>query len=130
MFDDKKGPIEHFSWAKFIINGKEHSAAGNQIKGVGKDIRLIGEKVSEWKERKGHSLSPEMITGIYKHDIHTLVIGVGVEGLLKVPKETRQAIEENGVKTLVIEKTPEACRIYNELYHKGVHVALLAHGTC
>jgi len=30
----------------------------------------------------------------------------------------------------VKEKTPEACRKYNEFYHAGEKVILLAHGTC
>jgi hypothetical protein len=46
MFDDPKGPIEHFSWGKFIICGKEHSKLDEKI-GVGKDIRLIGKKKSQ-----------------------------------------------------------------------------------
>ena len=68
VFVDPDGPIEHFSWAKFVIQGKEHS----ETAGCGKDIRLIGRIVTEWVERKGHQLDPNMITGVY---------GLGIEVL-------------------------------------------------
>ena len=51
MFDDLKGPIEHFSWGKYIICGIEHSASEKGRVGVGKDIRLINQEVTEWRER-------------------------------------------------------------------------------
>ena len=60
MFEDKKGPIEHFSWGKFIIKGEEHSKTGMGKIGAGKDIRLIGLKISKWKERDGHILDKSM----------------------------------------------------------------------
>jgi hypothetical protein len=129
MFDDKKGPIEHFSWGKFIIYGKEHSKSDKKI-GVGKDIRLIGKEVSKWKEREGHRLTSDMITGVYDQDIDILIIGIGVEGLIECTEEVKRSIKKNGIKELILEKTPTACKTYNELFHKGKRVALLAHGTC
>jgi hypothetical protein len=130
MFDDPKGPIEHLSWGQFIIAGQEHAHNEDTVVGCGKDIRLIGNQVSAWKERKGHKLKPEMITGVYQSHVDTLILGIGVDGMIKVPKETIKAVKEHGIKNLLIEKTPQACRLYNELFHKGEHVALLAHGTC
>jgi len=130
MFDDPVGPIEHFSWGRFIIGGQEHSQAEGDRVGKGKDIRLIGREVSRWKERKGHKLTPEMITGVYDQGIEALVIGIGAEGMIELPGKVKRAIEEHGISTLILERTPEACRAYNRLYHEGRRVALLAHGTC
>jgi len=56
MYSDLKGPIESFSWGKFVILGKEHSKSHDGKVGAGKDIRLIGQEVSKWKERQGHEL--------------------------------------------------------------------------
>lgn len=28
MFNDKEGPIEHFSWGKFIVSGETHADDG------------------------------------------------------------------------------------------------------
>jgi hypothetical protein len=130
MFDDKQGPIEHFSWGKFIISGTEHGKTEWGKAGKGKDIRLIGTKVSKWKEREGHKLDTNMITGVFGLNIEVLIIGTGVEGMIDCPKNVRNYITDNGIKKLIIEETPEACEIYNRIYHEGKNVALLAHGTC
>jgi len=126
MFDDPRGPIESFSWGAFFIDGEEHSTKT----GVGKDIRLVGEDVSAWRERKGHKLKKSMITGIYDQDIDVLVIGLGVHGTIKCPAKVRKAIYEHGISELILQPTPEACATYNELFHQDKKVALLAHGTC
>jgi hypothetical protein len=130
MFKDPKGPIESFSFGKFVIIGKEHSKSPEGKIGVGKDIRLIGEEVTWWKEREGHELIPDMITGIYNRNIDILIIGIGMNGLLEVPMDVRGDIYKHGIKSIKIKRTPDACKLYNELYHKGEKVALLAHGTC
>ena len=125
----KKGPIERFSWGKFVICGKEHSENGSMV-GAGKDIRVIGCDVTEWKERQGHRLTQEMITRLYDQGIEVLVIGLGVEKALKCPKKVRKAIRRHGIESVVLRSTPKACKKYNALFRQGKRVALLAHGTC
>jgi hypothetical protein len=130
MFNDSRGPIEHFSWGKFIILGKEHSKSDEEKVGVGKDIRLIGRDVTKWRERKGHQLTPSMITGVYDKDIEVLIIGIGVYGAIECSEDVKRSVQKNGIKHLILERTPDACRRYNVLFHEGKRVALLAHGTC
>ena len=130
MFDDPNGPIEHFSWARFIVCGTEHSESGTHKVGVGKDIRVVGREVTEWRDRKGHRLKKSMITGVYDRHIEVLIIGTGVYGSVNCPGKVQDSIREHGVPRLILETTPTACRIYNDLFHQGKHVALLAHGTC
>ncbi len=127
MFTDPEGPIEHFDWGRFTINGKVHSEDGE---GVGKDIFMLGAEIFPWKARKGHKLKPEMVACALKKEITVLVIGNGVNGALQVTKKTQNAIREAGIKQLIIERTPEACAVYNRLVRAGERVALLAHGTC
>jgi hypothetical protein len=127
---DKRGPIEQFTWGSFLISGVLHAKTLAGKTGKGKDIRLIGKKVSKWKERKGHTLNTHMITGIFGMEIEVLIIGTGVEGMLECPEEVRSYIMNHGIKELILKETPEACRIYNSLYREGRKVALLAHGTC
>ncbi|HOF61356.1 MAG TPA: Mth938-like domain-containing protein [Candidatus Latescibacteria bacterium] len=126
MFQDSRGPIEVFDWGEFTIAGKEHRKG----KGAGKDVRVIGTEVSEWEERKGHLLTPDMITGVYKHGIEVLIIGNGVHGLLECPAKVREKIVAKGISEVRVLPTPDACREYNRLFHEGRKVALLAHGTC
>jgi len=130
MFDDPKGPIEHFSWACFTITGKRHTVGDAGKIGAGKDVRVIGLEVSAWKERHGHLLAPEMITGVYGKDIEILVIGNGVDQALKCPEKVVASIQKHGISEVIIEATPDACKTYNRLYHAGKKIALLAHGTC
>ena len=127
MFTDAAGPIERFEWGMFKIDGHVHSMEGE---GVGKDIFMLGRVVQAWQARKGHRLEPKMVPSEMAGQIDVLVIGNGVNGALKVPKKTRKAIMAAGVKELIIEPTPKACAIYNELVRQGKDAALLAHGTC
>ncbi len=126
-FRDPQGPIEEFSRGRFVIFNEVHSDLGE---GVGKDIRIVGEVVSEWKERKGHNLTAKMITGIFGQDVDVLIIGIGIDGMIEVPQETCQYIQDQGISRLILCKTPKACKKFNELYREGRTVALLAHGTC
>ncbi len=130
MFNDPKGPIEHFSWAKFIVTGMEHSKSIDGKIGKGKDIRLVGGKVSKWKEREGHLLSKEMITGVFDEGVEVLIIGAGVDDRIECPDEVRRYIHSRGISNLEVVNTPSACMLYNRLFHQGTKVAMLAHGTC
>lgn len=130
MFNDPGGPIEQYSWGKFVIRGEEHSGQDDSRKGKGKDIKVIGKKVKRWKERKGHVLDRSMVEDVIGKGVEVLVIGNGVEGALVVPQEVLDYLLENGIGKVIVEKTPEACKEYNRLYHDGKKVALLAHGTC
>jgi len=129
---DPDGPIQRMEWAMFTIDRQRHGwddHAECEV-GVGKDIRLRRGQVSAWRERKGHRLDLEMITGVWDPPPHTLILGVGVYGRLKVPKRVAKAIKERGVAELIVAPTPQACQTYNQLARQGADVALLAHGTC
>ncbi len=130
MFDDPLGPIEHFSWGEFIILGKKHTSSEMKKIGAGKDIRIVGKKVSEWKERKGHQLDLNMITGVLDKHLDDLVLGIGVNGAIQCPKNIIKGIKSSGVEKVYVLKTTDACKKFNELYRSGKRVALLAHGTC
>ncbi len=129
MFDDAAGPIEHCSWGKFIIDGTGHGEEDGLIAGHGKDIRLIGREVSEWRERRGHELTPAMIDGVLNRGLEIVIIGNGVDQKLRCPEAVIGLIEADGA-TVLVRPTPEACLEYNRFFHEGKRVALLAHGTC
>ncbi|MFW5714592.1 MAG: MTH938/NDUFAF3 family protein, partial [Brevefilum sp.] len=95
-----------------------------------KDIFILGETVQPWSARKGHKLKPSMVDCVIGRGIRVLVIGNGVNGAIRVSKKTREKIRTAGIETLIVEKTPEACRVYNELVRQRERTALLAHGTC
>jgi hypothetical protein len=127
VFEDPVGPIERFEWGRYQINGRIHAEDGE---GVGKDICILDGKVLAWGARKGHKLKPEMIDIVLGHDIETLVIGVGVNGRIKVPQKTLDRAYTDGISEVIVERTPAACEKFNALFRSGRLVALLAHGTC
>ncbi len=127
MFEDNKGPIEAFEWGRFTINGSTHSMEGE---GVGKDICIVNGEVRAWSARKGHTVKPHMLLPVLGEGVQVLVIGNGVYGKLKITQAGRKAIREGGIEELIVEKTPDACGVYNRLVHEGRRVAFLAYGTC
>lgn len=122
--DDKL--IENYIFGEFTIKGTQHSA----LSGVGKDIRLIGDEVSKWSERKNHVLNFEMVTGIFDKGIDTLIIGNGHDGVLQVSVDIVEEIKKKGIPNVIVEKTGEAVKDYNTMFKEGKKVAMLAHGTC
>lgn len=130
MLKNNTGPIEHYSWGTFIVGGTQHSKTVSGKKGVGKDVRIIGNNVSKWKERKGHDLTMDMITGVFDKGIETLIIGTGMNGMVTCPQNVVNEIKKKGIKEVVLLVTPDACEMYNQLFQQGKKVALLAHGTC
>ena len=122
--------VRWIEWGTFDVCGKRHGKTEKGKVGVGKDIRVIGLEVTEWKERKGHTLAPSMITGVYNKGTQTLVIGVGVEGAIDYSEETVRTIKRNGIAEVLLQRTPEACRTYSAALRRSKPAALLAHGTC
>lgn len=129
MFDN--GPIEAAGWGKYLISGQVHGVdSDGNILGAGKDIILHGDQVSEWRERKGHLVTLEMLAPILSVNPDILVIGNGFDGKLTVPDElVSELVNERGM-TVIVQKTPEACSIYNKIYDSGKKVAFAGHATC
>ena len=126
----EQGPIEEVSWGRFVINGQEHfKQEDGSIVGAGKDIFLLGTRLQPWHERKGHLLTIQMVRRAAEAPVQTVIIGNGFYGALEVPEEVMQFLEKSG-KRVYIEKTPQACALFNKLHSQGEKVALLAHGTC
>jgi hypothetical protein len=126
MLEDKENPIQECTWGRYIILGVEHSQDGN---GAGKDIFVYGTRVTAWDERKGHRLDTRMVDRALRETPDILIIGSGHRGALAVPGNVIQEIKKKVGEVYVLD-TPEACRLYNQLYHQGKKVILLAHGTC
>lgn len=122
--------VEWVEWGTFRAFGEKHGKTEKGRVGAGKDICVIGKKVSKWKEREGHRLTEAMIARVYDRGIDVLVIGIGVHGAIECPNSVVSALETHGISKVLLLRTPEACETYTQLLHQGRRVALLAHGTC
>lgn len=130
MGKEHEDAVEWIQWGIFRVRGECHGKTERGRVGVGKDIRVIDVDVTEWKERKGHTLTAEMITGVYGKGIGTLVIGTGVDGAIACSEAVVAGIRKHGIDEVLLQRTPEACHTYSVLISSGKAAALLAHGTC
>ena len=111
--------IDSYSFGKFIIKGKTYES----------NVVLIGEIVKPARHLPEHELSLNDLDEITDSKPEIIVIGTGASGVMPVPDEIKDFIEEKGIK-LIIEKTKLACQTYNSLLKEGKKVAAFLHNTC
>ena len=93
------------------------------------DVKIFPDWVIDnWWRKYGHSLVIEDIQDILNNNPKGLIIGTGASGMMKVPEDTQRIVRESGIE-LIIERTGDACQIYNELSRSQNIVAAL-HLTC
>lgn len=107
--------IEHYSFGSFVVDGKEYES----------DIKLVGNEVRLWHN---HSLSLDDVKDVVNAKPSTIIIGTGSVGVVNVKQEIADFIKSKGIK-LIIAKTAQACKLYNELSKKH-NVAAILHSTC
>jgi len=134
-FQDPRGPVEELDWGKFVIRGEEHSkSSARGVRGVGKNIFVHGSSVLAWPRaddrEERHAPSVKTVTDPLPACLDVLVVGSGIRGRVQLSDECLEALASTGVREVIVRPTPEACRLFNDLYHQGRDVALLAHGTC
>lgn len=107
--------IEHYSFGSFIVDGKEYRS----------DIKLVESEVRIWHN---HGLNLEDVRDVVDAKPSTIIIGTGSVGVVDVNEEIIDFIKGKGIK-LIIAKTAQACKLYNELSKKE-NVAAILHSTC
>jgi len=111
--------IEEYDFGRVRIGGKEYK----------RDVILHRGKVYDnWRRREGHKLVPEDLEAILKDPPTFLIVGSGYYGLMRVPEETVKFLEGRGIK-IIVKKTADACKTFNELSRRQIVSAAL-HLTC
>ena len=111
--------IDSYNFGHIVIDGKEYTT----------DVIIFPDHVMDhWWRRSGHSLVVEDIDEIIRTRPEVLIIGCGASGVLRVPEETKEYIQKQGIE-LILENTREACDIFNNLC-KEKRVAAGLHLTC
>ena len=111
--------IESYEFGRIVIKGKRYTT----------DVIIYPDHVEDnWWREEGHSLSPVDLWAIVQVEPEGLVVGTGRSGLMRVLPETEKYLREQGIR-LVVERTTEAVRIYNQLCQSTKVVAAL-HLTC
>ncbi len=112
--------IDSYQFGKIVIDGTAYSS----------DIIILGDSVqSNWWRKQGHSLSAEDLKTVIAAKPSVLVVGCGASGLMKVPDQTRQVLQENDIQLQALD-TDNAIQRFNELSQAGENVAAALHLTC
>ncbi|MHC4174037.1 MAG: Mth938-like domain-containing protein [Planctomycetota bacterium] len=112
--------IDSYQFGKIVIDGVDYSS----------DCIILGDTVhSNWWRKQVHSLSAEDLRAVIAAMPAVLVVGCGASALMKVPEETRQALQKNNIQTESLD-THKAVERFNELSQEGINVAAALHLTC
>ena len=95
-----------------------------------RDLIILPERViPDWWREQGHRLSLEDLREVIGCRPDILIIGTGASGVMKVPRDTCDELEDMGIE-VVVTRTVEAVLEYNRLIDKGRRVAAALHLTC
>ena len=112
--------IDSYKFGQIVVDGVSYSS----------DIIILGGSVQpNWWRREGHLLSVEDLESVIKERPSVLVIGCGASGLMKVPAQTRQVLQEQNIDVKAL-NTGEAVGVFNELAENDIDVAAALHLTC
>ncbi len=112
--------IDSYQFGKIVIDEVSYSS----------DCIILGDSVnSNWWRKQSHLLSAEDIETIIVAKPSVLVVGCGSSGLMKVPDETRQVLQEHDIRLEAVD-TAKAVQKFNELSETGINVAAALHLTC
>lgn len=94
------------------------------------DVIISPEQVIDsWWRQQGHNLAITDLDDILKANPDMLIIGTGFYGRMQVAVETRQYLEEQGIKVRQA-KTGDAVTEFNALQKEYTRVVASLHLTC
>ena len=112
--------IDSYQFGKIVIGGVTYSS----------DVIILGGSVqSNWWRKQGHSLAVEDLQSVMEAKPAVLVVGCGASGIMQVPEDTRQALQQHGIHVEAL-NTHKAVERFNELSQTGANVAAALHLTC
>lgn len=111
--------INSYFFGKITVNGYIYFS----------DIIISPNNVqSDWHRGKRHYLSFNDIYSIIERKPDVLIIGTGMFGLMRVDNNMIEDLIERGVHNIIIEKTKQACILYNK--EKTRKKVAVLHITC
>ena len=112
--------IEKYKFGSIKINGK--------IYDFDVEVYWTGEVLKWWRE-KGHIFDVNDVKRAVKKNPDVIVFGTGFYGICEVTKECKNYIEERVIE-LIIDKTENAVKAFNDLLKESKKVVGLFHLTC
>ena len=112
--------IEGYTFGEIVVGQKTYS----------KDLIIFPEKiVPDWWRKQGHKLCPEDVKNIIAFKPDILVVGTGAQGYMEVLDSLKEVLAAEKIQ-LIVENTPKACEIFNNLLSQKKRVAAALHLTC
>ncbi len=112
--------IESSAFGVIVINGKKYTS----------DVLIFpdGRIRDKWWRKSGHRLCIDDIEGLVASEPEVIVIGRGVNGLMRPEPGLEKVLMEKGIQ-IKAEKNPEAIEIYNATSSQK-RTAACFHLTC
>ncbi|MFC2025871.1 MTH938/NDUFAF3 family protein [Chloroflexota bacterium] len=115
----KTPKVDSFRFGKIVIDGVSHT----------RDVIILPDRViGNWWRKSGHTLLEEDLQEIFKKSPEIVIVGLGTISRMKIPAETRCAIESAGIKLIAL-SSKQAWVQYNQL-SEDKKVAAAIHLTC
>jgi hypothetical protein len=111
--------IDSYKFGSITIDGKNYR----------KDVIVYKDTVKEWWRTAGHNVSVDDLKDILSDDVEIFVMGNGASGCCAFPDETLNYLKGKGIE-VIVQKTGEAYKTYNELTKEGKNVVGGFHLTC
>ena len=112
--------IDSYKFGNIVIDGTAYNS----------DCLIFGDAAHDnWWRKQGHSLAAQDLQSVIAAKPSVLVVGCGASGILKVPQETRQVLQNQNIELIAL-NTAEAVDRFNELLERGENVAAALHLTC
>ncbi len=114
------------------ITGYRFGSISIDGKGYNKDLKIIkGVIYPEWWRDQGHLLQVKDIEDVLAARPHTLIVGTGASGLMKLAPDVKETLASKGIRTEAL-PSELAVQRFNELVDmEGLDaVALAIHLTC
>lgn len=112
--------VDDYSFGRIRIGGREYTS--DVIVGA-------GYFKSGWWRKDGHRVQLEDVAELMNLDFDIVIFGTGTNRRVKVEDNVVESFRRKGIEVLIL-RTDEAVRVYNDLLTKGRRVILAAHLTC
>lgn len=96
------------------------------------DVVVFSDRIfSPWQRKESHYLDMDDLSAIpdlLKEKPEIIIIGTGYSGVMEIDQKVEEFLKLKGIE-IIIKKTIDAWKIYNEL-SKNKKIAALLHLTC
>jgi hypothetical protein len=112
--------IDSYDFGQIVIDGQRYTS----------DVIVFPDRVkADWWRKESHRLHVEDVKDALEEKPNVLVVGTGYSGLVKVLPETEKYVRSRGVE-LIVQRTGEAYKTFNNLVQSGKIVIAALHLTC